>query len=301
MGWIQRKISKHVDPQPEVKGNQSIEVLAQVKPNIYKVKIGSNIIHKLHIPMLEDKFWQYNISSSSIGFLLTGQYTGDYVKIEPVRRGSNDYKVVSFKGTWSKGDLICDEFMGNLVGGTLIGVYRRRLDNKTALSHPAANTTGDYRHVSTKAADIDDQHPVYGFGPYNPSIYNGGTSEKSINILGLNTGQVVSINTDAGQEYVFLVKNSYKETGNAINLVELNHDEQVISLSWDDLRGTGVVYSAADFDAHTTIAINQGVFIPKLFGEDVRGNVVDFEVSNDTPEITTAPVETDFEPQLLKF
>lgn len=303
MGWIQRKLSKHVDAQPEQPiwaQHPHIQVLAQgSQANVFKVRIGGNLIEKFRIPFGK-KFWSYDISSGALSFLLNSKFDAKYVNIEPIRHNSADYKITMFRGTWEQGDLVCDEFIGTIKGGTLKGKFRRKFDDKFEVSHPGANITGDYNHYTNTSADINDDKSVYGLGPYNPSVFSTSTSDKSISLLGLNTGQVVNFTTDNNETYSFIVTNSYKETGGVINLTELTHGQNVVSIAWEDLRGRSGSYSATDFDAHTTIAIGECVDIPKLFASDVRGLVTQIEVSNDTPQVQ-APVNTQFQPQLLKF
>jgi hypothetical protein len=310
MGWIANKLSKYVDPQPKAPdwaNHPHIQFLKHgPQADTFTVVIAGNKIDSLRIPM-DMKFWQYDLANSPLSFLLNSKFQAKHVWIVPERHRSENYKIKNFNGDWEMGNLVCEQFFGSITGGTLNGVYRRKFDNKMTIVHPGVNITGDYNHNSTTSSNIDDKDAVYGFGPYNPSTFSVNTPEKKISILGLNTGQVVSITTDKNDTFSFLVQKSYKETGQTIAVKELSHNYNVVELCWTDFRGINTQYSKIDFDVRTQIAIGETFGLPKLFEGYLKGKVISFNVSNGVNQLQQNPahpqriVNSNFKPTLLKF
>lgn len=291
MKWI----SKHLKPKKTQNiwdGNPYVHVLKVGHTNnSFKVQIGDNIIENLLISS-PTNFWKQDFSKTSLSFLLKSSFHAHGVHIKPVKNNPNNYYIAFFNGDWMSGDLVCDEFTGNISGGTLQGVYKRKIDNKALMVHPSANVQGAYNHLSKKSDQTDDPHPVYGIGPYSESLH------ESIHLLALNTGQAVEFETVNQERFSFYVQKSYKETGIDIHLIELTHNKRKHIISWPDLIG-----APEEFDSRSIISVGKRCEVVKLFSEKKLGTITEIRVKNqiDNKPVFAADTTTTFKPILLKF
>lgn len=300
MKWIAKHL-KPKAPQNIWDANSYVKVLEKGSHrNIFKVQIGKSIIEKLFLSN-PTAFWSQDFSKTSLSFLLRSSFHAEYMHIESSDKNNNDYKIAFFRGSWMSGDLVCDEFMGNILGGTLKGVFNRKNDNQISIVHPSVNIDGRYQHNTKTSNQIDDKNPVYGIGPYKESPY------ESVSILALNTGQVVEFTTNCNEVYAFFVYKSYKETGRDIHLIELTHQKRKHVISWSDLMGINNVVCPKEFDVRSTITIGLKVQLVKLFSSHISGAVVDIRVANsqvnNSVHISSLSQKspTHFRPVLLKF
>lgn len=285
MGFIQKILAPIVDKQPQVDtfNNPHIKIISEGRYlGTFECMIGDNYVKKLILKSSYSSFLRSNLYDLNLQFLVEASYKASAIEILPVEHGSDMFKVKFFNGTLNSGDIVCEEFIGDVNGGTVDGTYLVSSGDK--IVHPGVFVKGIYdKHFYNEVGHVDCDKSIFGLKPYNEMTLNKSTADKNISILALNNNQTVVVTNDKDEEFSFTVHTSYKKDGKCMKVVE---DGELKEITWQSIRRSNTPnYNKTGFDQRSQLRIGKKFYIPTLFdGKDV-GTIKQIKIINSEDDV----------------